>query len=76
MESKIEGSVLDIHFGNKTDVDICRTNLVEKNKSDHCEKAVCPYPTHYLLGCVRLYNHHTYISVGGLSRSLISTSCG
>jgi hypothetical protein len=58
MESETEGSVLDEHFDNKTNVDICRTNLVEKNISDHFKKAVCPYPAHYLLEYVRLHKHH------------------
>jgi hypothetical protein len=31
MGSEAEGGVLDIHFGNKTDVDICDISLVEKN---------------------------------------------
>jgi hypothetical protein len=38
MGSETEGGVVDIHFGNKTDVDICRISLVEKNTSDHCLK--------------------------------------
>jgi hypothetical protein len=38
MKFEFEGGVLDIHFGNKTDVHICRICLVEKNTSDHCKK--------------------------------------
>jgi hypothetical protein len=38
MELETESGVLDIHFGNKTDVYICRICLVEKNTSDHCKK--------------------------------------
>jgi hypothetical protein len=38
MGTETEGGVLDIHFGNKTDVDLCRISLVEKNTSDHCKK--------------------------------------
>jgi hypothetical protein len=34
MGSEIEGGILDIHFGNKTDVDLCRIILVEKNTSN------------------------------------------
>jgi hypothetical protein len=30
MESETEGGVLDIHFVNKTDVDLCRISLVER----------------------------------------------
>jgi hypothetical protein len=54
----VSGGVLDIHFGNKTNVDICRISLVEKNRSDHCK--VWSYPADYLLGYDRLYEHHTY----------------
>jgi hypothetical protein len=55
MGSKTEGSeLLDIHFGNKTNVDICRTYLVENDITDHFKKAFCTYPTHYMLGYVRL----------------------
>jgi hypothetical protein len=39
MGSETEGGVLNIHFGNKTDVDICRISLVEKNTSDHCKNS-------------------------------------
>jgi hypothetical protein len=52
MGSKIEGSVLDGPFGNKTDVDICRSNMVKKNISDHCNKAVCPNPAHWVCQAV------------------------
>jgi hypothetical protein len=38
MRSETESGVLDIHFGKKTDVDICRISLVEKNTSDHSNK--------------------------------------
>jgi hypothetical protein len=39
MGSETEGGVLNIiHFGNKTDVDLCRISLVDKNTSDHCKK--------------------------------------
>jgi hypothetical protein len=38
MGTETEGGVLDIHFGNKTDVDLCRISLVGKNTSDHCKK--------------------------------------
>jgi hypothetical protein len=38
MRSETEGGVLDVHFGNKTDVDLCRISLVEKNTSDHYKK--------------------------------------
>jgi hypothetical protein len=31
MGSETEGGVLEIHFGNKTDVDICSIGLVENN---------------------------------------------
>jgi hypothetical protein len=34
MGSETEGGVLDIHFGNKTDDDLPRISLVEKNTSD------------------------------------------
>jgi hypothetical protein len=40
MGSETEGGVLDIHFGNKTDVDLCRISLVEKNTSDHCKNSL------------------------------------
>jgi hypothetical protein len=36
--SEIEGGVLYIHFGNKTDVDLCHISLVEKNTSDYSKK--------------------------------------
>jgi hypothetical protein len=38
MGSETEGGVLDMHFGNNTDVDICRISLVEKNTYDHYKK--------------------------------------
>jgi hypothetical protein len=38
MESETEDGVLDIQFGNKSDVDICRNSLEEKNTSDHRKK--------------------------------------
>jgi hypothetical protein len=54
MGSETEGGVLDIiHYGNKTDVDICRISLVEKNTSDQYKKKV-------LLGYDRLHKHHSY----------------
>jgi hypothetical protein len=56
----VGGIVHNIHFGNKTDVDLCRISLVEKNTSDHCKKRVWSYPADYLLGYDRLYKHHTY----------------
>jgi hypothetical protein len=43
MGSETEGGVLDIHFGNKTDVDIWHISLVEKNTSDHCKETVWSY---------------------------------
>jgi hypothetical protein len=52
---KPKTSVLDIHFCNKTDVDICRISLVEKNTSDDCKKTVWSYPADYLIGYDRLY---------------------
>jgi hypothetical protein len=64
MDSETEGGVLDIHFGDKTDVDIRRMSLVEKNTSDHCKETVWSYPADYLLGYDRLYEHHTYGSNG------------
>jgi hypothetical protein len=54
MGSETEGGVLDIHFGNKTDVDICHISFVEQNTSDHCEETVSSYPVDYLLGYDRL----------------------
>jgi hypothetical protein len=38
MMGETEGGVLEIHYGNKIDVDICRFSLVEKNTSEHCNK--------------------------------------
>jgi hypothetical protein len=38
MGAESEGGILDIHFGIKTDVDVYRISLVEKNTSDHCKK--------------------------------------
>jgi hypothetical protein len=38
MGTETEGGVLDIHFDNKTDVDLYRISLVEVNTSDHCKK--------------------------------------
>jgi hypothetical protein len=38
MGSQSEGGVLDTHFGNKTYVDICRINLVEKKSSEQWKK--------------------------------------
>jgi hypothetical protein len=35
----------------------------KKNISDHCKKAVCPYPTHYLIGYVRLYIQTPHLQV-------------
>jgi hypothetical protein len=43
MGSETEGGAFDIHFRNKTNVDICRISLVEKNTSDHCKKTVWSY---------------------------------
>jgi hypothetical protein len=40
MGTETEGVVLDIHFDNKTDVDLYRISLVEVNTSDHCKKTV------------------------------------
>jgi hypothetical protein len=40
MGTETEGGVLDIHFGNKTDVDLCRISLVQKDTSDHCKKKI------------------------------------
>jgi hypothetical protein len=56
MEFETEGGVLDIHFGNKTDVDIWwkRTHLVT------VKKTVWSYLAAYLLGYNRLYEHHAY----------------
>jgi hypothetical protein len=45
MGSETEGGVLDIHFGNTTDVDIIYCiSLVKKNTSVHCKKSVWSYP--------------------------------
>jgi hypothetical protein len=60
MGSKSEGGVMDIHHGNKTNVDLCRISLVEKNTSNHFKKTIWSYPADYLLGYDRLYEHHTY----------------
>jgi hypothetical protein len=38
MGTETEGGVLDIHFDNKTDVDLYPISLVEVNTSDHCKK--------------------------------------
>jgi hypothetical protein len=54
MGSETVGDILDIHFGNKTDVDLYRISLLEKNSSDHCKKTVWSYPADYLLGYDRL----------------------
>jgi hypothetical protein len=78
MGSEIEGGVLDIHFGNKTDVDLCRISLVEKNTYDHCKKTVSSYPADNLLGYDRRYEHHTYGSNGdppGSSTFATFTDC-
>jgi hypothetical protein len=76
MRSETEGGVLDIHFGYKTDVDICRISLVEKITSDHCKKTVTSYPAYYLLGYDRLYEHHTYGSIEDPPGSTTSVTCG
>jgi hypothetical protein len=44
----LKGGVLDIHFGNKTDVDKCRISLVENDTSDQCKK------TAYALGWIAM----------------------
>jgi hypothetical protein len=75
MGSETEGRVLDSHFGNKTDVDLCRISLVEKNTSDHCKKSVWSYPAVYLLGYDRLIEHHTYGSNEQPPGSTISATC-
>jgi hypothetical protein len=36
MGSETDGGVLDIHLGNKIDVDICRIGLGEENTYGHC----------------------------------------
>jgi hypothetical protein len=64
MGSETEGGRLDIHFGSKTDVDICHYSLEKKNTSDHCKKTVWSYPADYLLAYDRLHEHHTYGSNG------------
>jgi hypothetical protein len=38
MGSETKSGVLHIHFGDKTDNDICRISLVEKNTAEHCKK--------------------------------------
>jgi hypothetical protein len=50
MGSETDGGVLDTHFGNKTDVNICCISLVEKKTSDHCKKTFWSYPADYWLG--------------------------
>jgi hypothetical protein len=76
MGIETEGGVLDIHLGNKTDDDLYRISLVEKNTSDHCKKIVWSYPADYLLGDDRLYEHHTYGSNGNPPGSTTSATCG
>jgi hypothetical protein len=73
MESKTEDGVL---VGNKSDVDICRISLEEKNTSDHCKKTTWSYPADYLLGYDRLYEHHTFVSNGDLPGYTTSATCG
>jgi hypothetical protein len=72
MGSQPEGGVLDIHFGNKTKVDICRISLLEKNTSDHCKKQFGQITVDYLLGYDRLCEHHTYSSDGDLPGTITS----
>jgi hypothetical protein len=60
MGSETDGGVLDIHLGNKIDVDICRIGLGEENTYGHCKETVWSYPVDYLLGYNRLYVYHTY----------------
>jgi hypothetical protein len=78
MGSETEGGVLDnIHFGNKTNVDLCRISLVQMNTSDHCKKTFWSYPADYLLWYDnRLYEHHTYGSNGDPRGSTTSATCG
>jgi hypothetical protein len=40
MGSETEGGVLDIHFGNKTDVHICRISLVISSISLYGDMAI------------------------------------
>jgi hypothetical protein len=75
MGSRTEGGVLDIHFGNKTDVDLCRISLVEKNTSDHCTETVWSYPADYVLCYDKLYEPHTYGSNEDLPGSTTSETC-
>jgi hypothetical protein len=65
------GKLDKIHFGNKANFDIYRTNLVEKNIF---ERTVCPYPAHPLFELVRMY--HTYSNVRDPSWSANSATCG
>jgi hypothetical protein len=76
MGSETESGVLDIHFGNKADVDICRISLVEKNTSEHCKKTSWSYPADYLLGYDKLYEHHTYGYNEDPPVSATSATCG
>jgi hypothetical protein len=78
MGSKTEGGVLNIHihFGNKTDVDMCRISLVKNIKPVHSKEIVWSHPADYLLGYDRLYEHHTFGSNGDPPESTTSATCG
>jgi hypothetical protein len=77
MGPKTEGGVLDIHFGNKIDVDLCR-NIVWWKSSNltTVKKNSLVNPAGYLLEYDRLYEHHTYRSNGDPPGSTTSTTCG
>jgi hypothetical protein len=74
MGSETKGDVLFIHFGNKTNIDICPISLMEKNTSDHCKKN--SLVDHIQLRYDRSYEHHTYGSNGDPPGSTASAICG
>jgi hypothetical protein len=75
MGSETEGSVLDIHFGNKTDVDSCTLVSWKRTQLASVKKTVWSYPADSLLGYDRLYEHHTYGSNEDPPGSTISATC-
>jgi hypothetical protein len=66
VRTETEGGVLDTHFGNKTDVDLYRISLVEKNTSDHSKRNSLVISSELMLGYDMLYENHTMETLLGL----------
>jgi hypothetical protein len=52
------------------------TNFMEKKTYNHCEEAVCPYSSYYMLEYVWLHKYRTYSNVEDPSRPANSAAFG